>query len=110
MDAPPIDRHPSTHEPSQTDLVAIPWKKTHRRRWRPHLSSSGCTSSDETISPADEKLVKQRRSSLPVAQTTGFDHVGPPPQRDLPPIPQGRPSRHGKPGSKAMTEVVTALI
>jgi len=54
--------------------------------------------------------VKQRRSNLPVAQTTGFDHVGPPPQRDLPPIPQGRPSRHGEPGGKAMTEVVTALF
>src|SRR6266481_5587901 len=36
--------------------------------------------------------------------------VGPHPQHDLPPISQGRPSRHGKPGSKPMTEVVTALF
>jgi hypothetical protein len=43
-------------------------------------------------------------------QTTGFDHVGPDSQRDLPPISQGRPSRHGKAGDKAMTEIVAALL
>src|ERR1700675_4106103 len=45
----------------------------------------------------------------PRRSTTGFDHVSPTPQRDLPPIPQCRPSRHGEPGSKVMAEVVTAL-
>jgi hypothetical protein len=61
------------------------------------------------FSQADEKVLKQRRPSVPVAQTTGFDHVGPHPQRGLPGIPQGSASRHGRPVGKAMTEVVTAL-
>jgi hypothetical protein len=43
-------------------------------------------------------------------QTAGFDHDGPHPQRDLPPIPQGGLSRHGKAGGKAMTEIVAALF
>jgi hypothetical protein len=43
-------------------------------------------------------------------QAAGFDHVGPHPQRNLPPIPQVRPSRRGKPGRTAMTEIVTAVL
>jgi hypothetical protein len=58
---------------------------------------------------ADEASLKQRRPTLPVDQTTGFDHVSSTPQRDLPPIPQCRHSRHGEPGSNAMVEVVTVL-
>ena len=41
---------------------------------------------------------------------TGLGHVGSPAQRDLPPIHQGCPSGPGKPGSKAMIEVVSALL
>jgi hypothetical protein len=60
------------------------------------------------FSVADEASLKQRRPTLPVYQTTGFDHVSPT-QGDLPPIPQCRHSRHGEPGSNAMAEVVTVL-
>jgi hypothetical protein len=42
--------------------------------------------------------------------TTGLGHVGSPAQRDLPPIHQGCPSGPGQPGSKAMIEVVSALL
>jgi hypothetical protein len=38
-----------------------------------------------------------------------FGGSGSYPQRHLPPIPPRRPSRHGEPGVKAMTEVVMAL-
>jgi hypothetical protein len=58
---------------------------------------------------ADEAALKQRRPTFLVDQTTGFDHVSPAAYRDLPPIPQCRPSRHGEPGSKVMAEAVTAL-
>ena len=47
--------------------------------------------------------------SSPQDQKMGCDHVDPRSQRDLPPLPSGRPFRHFEPGSKAMTEVVTAL-
>jgi hypothetical protein len=40
----------------------------------------------------------------------GCDHAGLTPQRDLPPISQGRPSRHRNAGGKAMTEIVVALL
>jgi hypothetical protein len=42
--------------------------------------------------------------------TAGFDHAGPHLQRDLPPFPQGRPSRHGNAGGAAMTEIVVSLL
>jgi hypothetical protein len=61
------------------------------------------------FSMADEAVLKQRRPTLLVDQTTGFDHGSPTPYRDLPPIPQYRPSRHDEPGSKVMAEAVTAL-
>jgi hypothetical protein len=40
---------------------------------------------------------------------TGIDHHGCYSQRHLPPISQRHPSRHSKPGGKAMTELVTVL-
>jgi hypothetical protein len=65
---------------------------------------------DETIFPDREVIPQQSRSTVGLDQTAGFDHVGPNPQRDLPPISRGRPSRHGKLGGKAMTEIVAALL
>jgi hypothetical protein len=65
---------------------------------------------DETIFPEREVVPQQSRSTVRFVQTAGFDHVGPHPQRDLSPIPQGRPSRHGKAGGKAMTEIVVPLL
>jgi hypothetical protein len=61
------------------------------------------------FSVADEAALKQRRPTLPLAQTTGFDHVDPHPQRGLPGIHQGSASRHGTPEGQAMMELVTAL-
>jgi hypothetical protein len=61
------------------------------------------------FSVADEAALKQRRPTLLVDQISGFGHVRHYPERDLPPIPQRRPSGNGEPGSKAMTEVITAL-
>jgi len=72
----------------------------HRRPRRPN----------ETIFPDREVVPQQIWPTVVLDQTAGFDHAGPHPQHDLPPISQGRPSRHGKPGSKPMTEVVTALF
>jgi hypothetical protein len=44
-------------------------------------------------------------------RSTGLDHYGHHPQRDLPPFPQGRRLWHcGDPGGAAMIEVVTALL
>jgi hypothetical protein len=40
----------------------------------------------------------------------GFDHADPRPERNLSPISQGRPSRHGNAGDKAMIEIVAALL
>jgi hypothetical protein len=40
----------------------------------------------------------------------GSDHVGTHPQPNLPRVSQERPSGHGEPRGKAMTEVVTALF
>jgi hypothetical protein len=65
---------------------------------------------NETIFPDREVVPQQTRPTVLFDQTAGFDHVDPHPQRDLPPIPQGRPSRHGKAGGKAMTEIVAALL
>jgi hypothetical protein len=64
---------------------------------------------DETIFPDREVVPQQSRSTVRFNQTAGFDHVGPHPQRDLSPFPSGGPSRHFEPGSKTMTETVTAL-
>jgi hypothetical protein len=65
---------------------------------------------NETIFSDREVVPQQTRPTVLLDETAGFDHVGPHPQRDLPPIPQGRPSRHGKAGGKAMTEIVAALL
>ena len=40
----------------------------------------------------------------------GCDHVAAYSECDLPPFPQGRPSRHCKRGSKAMTEILAPLL
>jgi hypothetical protein len=63
---------------------------------------------DETIFPDREVIPQQSRSTVGLDQTVGFDHAGPHPQRDLSPIPQGRHSRHGKVGGKAMTDIAAA--
>ncbi len=64
---------------------------------------------NETIFP-DCEVVPQQRPPTVLFETAGFDHGGPNPQRDLLPISQGRPPRHGKGGGKAMTEIVVALL
>jgi hypothetical protein len=64
----------------------------------------------ETIFPDREVVPQQTRPTVMFDQTAGFDHAGPNSQRDLPPISQGRPSRHGKRGGTAMTEIVVALL
>jgi hypothetical protein len=46
----------------------------------------------------------------PFDPTAGFDHAGPNPERGLPPLPQGRPSRHGKRWGTLMTEIVAATL
>jgi hypothetical protein len=44
-------------------------------------------------------------------KTTGCDHAGEPPQRDLPPFSEGRPRWHGGDReSAAMIEIVAALL
>jgi hypothetical protein len=65
---------------------------------------------NETIFPDREVVPQQTQPTVVLHQTAGFDHAGPHPQRDLSPIPQGRPSRHGKAGGKAMTEIVVAML
>jgi hypothetical protein len=62
------------------------------------------------FSAAAKSSRNRLRPIVPLDQTAGFDYAGPHPQRDLPPIPQGRPSGHGKAGGKAMTEIVAALL
>jgi hypothetical protein len=64
---------------------------------------------DETTFPDREVVPQQSRSTVRFDQTAGFDHVGHS-QRDLSPISHGRPSRHGKAGGKAMTEIVVPLL
>jgi hypothetical protein len=65
---------------------------------------------NETIFPDREVVQQQTRPTVPFDPTAGFDHAGPHLQRNLPPFPQGRPSRHGNAGGKAMTELVVALL
>jgi hypothetical protein len=91
MDAIALKGKPAGREPAPSPLIV----RMHPGATKP-------------FSVADEAALKQRRPTLPVDQTTGFDRVSPTPQRDLPPIPQCRPM-HGEPGSKAMAEVVTVL-
>jgi hypothetical protein len=67
------------------------------------------TPAQETIFPDREVVPQQTRPTVVLDQTAGFDHAGPRAQRDLSPISQERPSRHFEPGSKAMTEIATAL-
>jgi hypothetical protein len=88
--------------------------KTHTAAVPP-LSSIGAspwvaTPAQETIFPDREVVPQQTRPSVVLNQTAGFDHVGPHPQRGLPPISQERSSWHGKAGGKAMTEIVAALL
>jgi hypothetical protein len=64
---------------------------------------------DEAISMFGEDALKRTYAQISTDPTTGCDDVGPHSQRDLSPVPQSRPSRHFKSGSKAMTEVVVAV-
>ena len=101
-----------TEAPPPSTLGSSPARSAAPGRWvcRSIGPRMGCQRRpDETILPDREVVPQQSRSMIRFDQTAGFDHVGPHPQRDLSPIPQGRPSRHFEPGSKAMTETVTAL-
>jgi hypothetical protein len=70
------------------------------------LLGSPCQANEAIFS--DRAVVPRQTRPTPSLITAGFDHAGSHPQHDLPPIPQGRPSQHGKLGRRAMTEIVAA--
>ena len=75
----------------------------------PHRSSSGSPLT-KPFSGADENVLKQKAAYLPRPPNNRDRHVDPPPERDLPRIPQRRSSGHYPRRGKAMTEAVTALL
>jgi hypothetical protein len=68
----------------------------HETRTKPYLLSR-------------ENAVKQIRIIKPSIEQGGFDHVGNHPQRNIPPLRNGRPAVHRKPRGKAMTEAIAGL-
>jgi len=77
-------------------------------RFVPGLRRNNQTATTKPFSQVGEDTLKRTSALMVHNQTTGCDNVGPYSQRDLPPVPQGSPSRHHQAGSKAMTEIVAA--
>jgi hypothetical protein len=65
---------------------------------------------NETISVAREAFWKQLTATVRPSERTRWYHVGIRTEPHLPRISQACPFRHGNPGRKAMTEIVTAFL